>query len=51
MRYLHDRPIITNMDVQPVRIMVHGHHISLLYNTVLFREIFLCKSLQISAMC
>jgi len=51
MRDLRNSAIIIDMDVQPIRIVVHGHHVSLFHNTVLFGKIFLCKGLQMRVMC
>ena len=51
MRDLRDSAIIANMNVQPIRIVVHSHHVSLFYNTVFFRKILLRKGLQMRVMC
>lgn len=42
---LRDGAIIANVNVQPVRIVVHSHHISLFHNAMLFGKIFLRKGL------
>lgn len=39
------RPVLTNVDVQPVRLVVHGHHAVGLEHAVLLGEVLLCEGL------
>ena len=38
-------PILANVNVQPIRLVVHGAHAVGLEDTVFFGEVLLCKSL------
>lgn len=44
-----DNPILINMDIQSVRVMVHGLHITWLQYPVSFRKVFLCEGCLITS--